>query len=292
MNSLKLIEDLEEVREYFDNKSVALVGPAAYLSGKSLGETINSYDIVCRIGDIYSKSLVGDLGNRTDVFMCCFQHSGGVAEIPYHLSTDDKITENIKYLISVEKNRNIPWCQTRDQGLEKFKKVYSGFTPPIVLVNDGYLDDLITNKIKTPAGKQGMRQMPHTGFMGLCFLLDSFNIREMFLTGFTFYLDAERIGSKYNEDYQNRLISSYHSSSHVDPGLKRNQIGAFTKLMTKDQTHGRGSTDACLNYFRNSILKSYKEIIHLDEYAVNLLELENIIKNDNIILFGDNQIGK
>jgi len=55
---------------YFKNKTVALVGPASHLSGSSLGNYIDSFDIVARVGDQYFSQddpIRNDIGGRTDI---------------------------------------------------------------------------------------------------------------------------------------------------------------------------------------------------------------------------------
>ena len=59
--------------EFLKNKSVALVGPAKYMSGSNYGVEIDSHDVVVRInrGIESIKSYGDDIGKRTDIYYSC-----------------------------------------------------------------------------------------------------------------------------------------------------------------------------------------------------------------------------
>ena len=58
-----------DLQEYLRDKTVALVGPAPYLSGQAKGKLIDSYDVVVRIQpEIWD---INDFGSRTDIIQSC-----------------------------------------------------------------------------------------------------------------------------------------------------------------------------------------------------------------------------
>ena len=57
----------EKLIKLFRDKKVAVVGPSPHLIDKSIGEKIDSYDIVCRINEVHPTGFEVDYGNRTDV---------------------------------------------------------------------------------------------------------------------------------------------------------------------------------------------------------------------------------
>ncbi len=105
--------------EYFDylrDKSVVLVGPAAYLTGLNRGGEIDDYDIVVRMNNwVYvPESDKKDLGSRTDVLY----HR--LASVGFPKADDIKLWEDI----------NIQWVVTKSQGTDtrskKFKQLIDG----------------------------------------------------------------------------------------------------------------------------------------------------------------------
>ena len=84
-------EDFKELREFFKGKTVAIVGPAGDLIGQNKGEEIDSYDIVCKVGSMYTINDSDNYGSRMDVlFNGCF---------PDHYKIDDFKNHNIKRII-------------------------------------------------------------------------------------------------------------------------------------------------------------------------------------------------
>ena len=74
--------------EYLENKRVAFVGPASYLSGQGKGELIDSYDIVIRVQpEIWDTK---DYGSRTDIIQSCMNSSYSPKLVKYLENTPAK----------------------------------------------------------------------------------------------------------------------------------------------------------------------------------------------------------
>ena len=61
------------LQELFENKKVALVGPAKYMTNLALGKEIDSHDTVVRINRSWESisSHNKNIGSRTDVLYSC-----------------------------------------------------------------------------------------------------------------------------------------------------------------------------------------------------------------------------
>ena len=85
MFDININEDLEKIVK---DKKVAIIGPAPYLKGKNLGDTLEEADIICRINEFMPPNeLHKDYGSRTDIMF----HNFGTPWIKLH---KEKIENN------------------------------------------------------------------------------------------------------------------------------------------------------------------------------------------------------
>ena len=171
---------------YLKGKKVALVGPANYLSLVEYGEKINSYDIIVRVNrgiELIEDSSI-HLGNRTDIlYNCLIEHpdNGG------------------KISISNLKRNNVKWICTIPYGSADGKKT-SRFLHPQVKLRTFLKLILFMNLHIFDYKEYGklnkrIKCRANTGFAAIFDLLNS-DIKELFITGFSFYLDTFFAGYK------------------------------------------------------------------------------------------------
>ena len=62
------------LKNILDGKRVAIVGPSAHLIGENLGDYIDSFDVVVRVGFLEepSEKTAKDYGGRTDIIIHSF----------------------------------------------------------------------------------------------------------------------------------------------------------------------------------------------------------------------------
>ena len=58
---------INPLKSLIEGKRVAIVGPSPHLMGTKMGELIDSYDVVCRLNEIFPNGLEDDYGTRTDI---------------------------------------------------------------------------------------------------------------------------------------------------------------------------------------------------------------------------------
>ena len=203
---------------YLKNKTVALVGPASYLSDFELGNEINSKDIIIRINR--GMELVDDnkkhIGNRTDILYNCLienPDNGGII--------------NIKKL----KDANVKWICTIPYSSSDGKKTSRFLHPSVNLfkifqiyfkfnfhIYNYKSYSLLNKKISSRA---------NTGFAAIFDLLE-FDLKELYITGFSFYLDSffkgYKSGCKRNEEVfsQECFKSRRHNQKKQWEYLKNN----------------------------------------------------------------------
>lgn len=86
----------EQLKEWFDGKTVAIVGNAKSLHEKNLGEEIDSHDLVCRINRSFNivppktNKYVKHLGKKTDFY---FINLVRTSKIPPKIANSHKIVQ-------------------------------------------------------------------------------------------------------------------------------------------------------------------------------------------------------
>ena len=63
-----------ELQEILDGKTVAIVGPSFHINGQNLGNYIDSFDVVVRVGFLEEPTEIAmkDYGSRTDIIIHSF----------------------------------------------------------------------------------------------------------------------------------------------------------------------------------------------------------------------------
>ena len=166
------------LNELIRGKRIAYVGPAPSIIGKSLGEKIDSYDLVFRTGDppvgfLNRTGCEKDFGSRTDALVHSFNQHDRI-----ELSQDVDWLKSLKFLFQpMVQSSETPEIQAW------FKK--------IGVPNYSVPDHHIKSDDHWNRGKPGylydhLKSLPNTGFIGILTLLN-YDVKEIFMAGMTFY---------------------------------------------------------------------------------------------------------
>ena len=242
------IEVRENLKELTRGKKVALVGPAPYLLGKGVGRALDEYDLICRVNDIIPPPEIrGDYGSRTDIM--------------FH-------------------NLGTPWMDGLKRKIQEYPDAFSQLKMVVcpVIKSDHsetnylnwanhYVSNVVTNfkmvnRHDIPfcwIGIQAYKQVYHqigvefnSGLGALTMLLNC-PVKELLMTGFTFYLG----GSSHDELYY---------EGHWDKGdLKKTTVGI-------QGGHGYHANMVQVNYFKK-LMQSPEHNILIDSYMKQILQL-------------------
>ncbi len=205
---------------YLRNKTVALVGPASYLSEFEFGNKINSKDLVVRInrGMELVKENQKHIGNRTDIlYNCLIEHPDNGGAINMKKLKD----ENVKWVCT------IPYC-TSDGG-----KTYPFLHPSVnlsrVLKLYFKFNFHIYNHKSYSLLNKNLASRANTGFAAIFDLLE-YDLKELYITGFSFYLDSflkgYKKGCQRNEEvFSEECFNSLrHNQNNQWKYLKNNML--------------------------------------------------------------------
>lgn len=174
---------------YFDflsGKRVAIVGPASYVKDLDTGSFIDDFDIVIRINrgieliDVYSSSI----GHRTDILYNCLIKS-----------PDNGGDLNIK----TYQAHGVKWISTVPgsdiNGVCKSQKLHKMVSRIDVFKLKRYFKFHIMDHKEYSQLNMRIASRANTGFAAIFDLLNH-GVAELYITGFSFYLDSFMPGYK------------------------------------------------------------------------------------------------
>lgn len=227
-----------ELDKLIAGKTIAFIGPAPSLVGQSMGEKIDSYDLVARINTAYDipEELWEDYGKRTDILVSCLN-------FPKIKSLQDNIpfVESLKYLIQ-------PNLSMWD--IKIGEAIIHKWDVPFHNVCDGYLFK-IDKEIGTTC---------NTGLLGIITLLN-YDIKELYIGGFTFFNMGANTGVPYN-------------SAHLRQTIKYDPVEfKDNKLSNETLRFDLHAQEPQIKYFGKILQHYYGTVIQIDEYLINNFNL-------------------
>ena len=207
------------LEEMLKNKRIAFVGPSPHLKMENVGELIDSYDIVIRVG--WLKEPTEEYGKRTDVII----HSFNQFEIPVAITHKEFFT-----------NKFVLCSMVSHDFLDEHEAFFDFIRNRGCIVQN--VDDNYLYKVFREVGTTC-----NVGFSGLITLLN-YDFKEIYVTGITFY-NMGNYGKVYESDYYSMVtdeIKLYpNSNNSTTPDQARadlhnqpSQINHFRKILKED----------------------------------------------------------
>jgi hypothetical protein len=232
----------------FNGKRVVIVGPASSILKNDNGDFIDNFDIIVRVNrgiepiENFSKSI----GSRTDIlYNCLLEHpdNGGLIDVDFLKKN------NVKCVVYHP--------EVSFGGLATSNKPPHGHNALLKLENakmpSFMIDYIFYNSISSQVNCR-----PNTGYIALHHLL-SFNIKELYITGFTFYMDEFMDGYK----------------DHVDKN-------AFREKCFISKRHNQ---ENLFNHLKLCVKNDKR--IKCDKYLDKILQLEKLDKTKSNLIFND-----
>ena len=222
---------MKKNKEYLDflkDKKVIIVGPAESLLQRGDGKFIDSFDIVVRVNRGIEPSLKysDKIGSRTDILYNCMlekEDNGGYIDLNLLKS------QNVKFVsyhpqVSFE-GKALP---IRPYHLDNNK---------LNNMNTFLKTHMINHEFYNSVSSQ-VNCRPNTGFIAIFDLLFH-EVKELYITGYTFYMDGFMKGYKDHLD-SNFITKCYNSRRH-------NQKNLFDFLKKTSKEDERIKTDTILS---------------------------------------------
>lgn len=205
-------EDFKKLDELFKNKKVAIVGPSPSLIGKHKGKEIDSYDIVCKVGEMFNMKDSINYGEKMDVlFLGCFPNLKiSIPHEPCNL-----INKNIKNIICPIKPCIPGVRDVHNRDIWKHYNYLKENLNNIKFYNIGLLSCLFDNTINTRAT---------LGTFAINYLLHS-SVKKIGIYGFTWY---------NNESYHPEYVQKHLGTHGYSYKLEKNLLSHLIKNSKKE----------------------------------------------------------
>ena len=203
------------LKDFLKDKKVILVGPSESLLKNKNKEFIESFDIIVRVNrGIEPTDKYGEyVGERTDIlYNCMLEHpdNGGIIDADYFAS------KKVKFVVY--------HSEVDFHGVATDKEPSHLKPKTIKKLNN---NNISTNKINFEFYNKISSQVkcsPNTGYIAIFDLLN-YDVKELYITGFTFYLDKFMPGYKDQvdkEEFNNKCFTSQrHNQKNLWEFLKK-----------------------------------------------------------------------
>jgi len=206
---------IDSFRNYIEGKSIAIVGPAEYMTSSGLGLDIDSHDIVVRINrsielcDDYKD----DIGQKTDVlYSCLIEKSANAGKI----NPNELKKKGIKYICVPPKSSIKGFAKDNTisdyASIKKLSMLSNLFSTRII---DYKLNNSIAEKIMC---------RPNTGYLAIFDILNC-NPEQLSIYGFSFYLDGFMKGCKSGVEKEENMTEAqytdkcFNSTRHIQKNM-------------------------------------------------------------------------
>ena len=206
---------MDSFDELIYNKSVAIVGPAAYMVGSGFGDEIDSHDVVVRLnrGMECIEKYSSDVGFLSDVLYSC------LIEKPANSGRIDSeylYESGIKYVVAPP--------HSDFQGVAKTTRFHDMVNPKTVEnIRKNVSMRIVDHEFHTKLSED-VQCRPNTGFLAIYDLL-RFNPSVLSVYGFSFYLDGFISGIKSGVEQEQNLTEDqfanqcFNSKRHVQKNM-------------------------------------------------------------------------
>tara|TARA_R100001443_G_scaffold108553_1_gene119055 strand:- start:624 stop:1283 length:660 start_codon:yes stop_codon:yes gene_type:complete len=196
--------------DFLNNKTVALVGPAASLKGQGQGEYIDSHDFVVRINYAKIQSVM-DSGSRTDM-------------IYYDGSYHDYSRCSPKILVCSYPETEWFFESRCKSNVEKFKYKYEHYI----------VDSNLYNSLKLSLDSK-LKVRPNSGTIAIVDLLNS-NLNRLYITGIDFYRSSYlNTHPDYGGKHLREIKSIFATGDNGDYHDTEKQFDYFKNELIKDK---------------------------------------------------------
>ena len=262
----------KSLSELVSNKRVIIVGPANYLSNIRNKEFIESFDVVVRINRSIPvpKNLEEFIGKRTDILVSNLHLAEYGDDIPIKQKTLERA--GVK-LIYCPYPKILPFINDQKKYLNGN---YNNF-------NVEWIDSLFYRHLEYI-----LNTRPNSGIITLLTLLRN-NVKELFVTGFSFYNDG------YYKGYKNKRLSEFKKNLVVRHN-QDSQINLIKELYLKNNLLKIDSTMVGIIYknlinFINKYFTKIDELFYKLNYKFSIpkfIKKYNREKSNNILILFSN----
>lgn len=193
-----ILASRDELIDFLDGKSVALVGPSPHLQGKSMGSKIDTHDVVARVNEADSSKIPDDYGSRTDLVF--FNFGPNTKREFEKLKSHGESLDKPLWLVCPR-----PLGDMDEHYVELGTPQSDGDTSTKVVFLNG-IDEIPLSDRKWP-------RFPTTGFLSMIFMMQA-PIEQLFVAGFSFFSGVRSYNNEIVKSDKKSERPVFHVAAH------------------------------------------------------------------------------
>lgn len=244
----------EDLRQIVEGKNVCIVGPSGYLVGKGLGKYIDSFDVVCRVNELYPFFYEEDYGSRTDVMSEALHpdYSEDIRNI-YYRGIEHFL--NLKIILITWTPNDNDLARWGKNISELYEMYFSGLPEKKRYFISKEDHDELNNHISDGWMNSGPKVIS---------ILNNYKVKKLFITGFSFFEEFK----KFDKD-----IDKHYRPGRVFESFRQREKTVWNPFLAHPQESQK-------KFLIENILNNNKEKIQIDSYLEEILNIQysNVLK--------------
>ena len=188
---------MNELEKIVNNKRVIVVGPSPHLESTGMGDFIDSYDIICRLNEVFPTDLEKDYGSRTDIVFWNLA-TNSLNGMKQMILEEKKKSEEIKLVVCPRYSKHVEPGAYHLKNINTNNDVFKNYQSLGLKNNFFHIGDDENQKLERDIGCH-----PTTGTLALCMLMDC-DFEQLYIAGMSFY----QTDRKYNLAAQKTLTNA------------------------------------------------------------------------------------
>jgi len=226
------------LRKHLEGKRVIVAGPSPHLQGRGWGGKIDAYDIVCRVNELGAFGLEADYGSRTDILF----HCGG-----------EPAAER---LLKVAEKKPAAWKQVKavvipQRTTEGVRTMLKRLRKPVHVIPEA-----LWFGMNRRIGTYG-----NTGLLAVMWLLEQCQPKEVYVTGFSFYVQGLEPEQRHHQAYPEWGGDADSAGEAAPPAGQPGQTRQLPQF----------------RFFSRVLLPAHEKVLKVDRY------LRKLIKDDRLV---------
>ena len=181
-----------KLKALVNQKKVIVVGPSPHLENKSMGSLIDSYDIVCRLNEVFPTDMEKDYGSRTDIAFWSIPNAG-LKDFREMIKQEREKMSNIKLVVCPRHSLHVtPYHEGNFNPNNNIFKNYES----LEIENDFcHIGDELNTEFEKSIGCH-----PSVGTLALLSLLKC-DFKKLYICGMSFYQTKRRYNKSAEKVY-------------------------------------------------------------------------------------------
>lgn len=186
---------MSALQQLVNDKNVIVVGPSPHLEGAGMGEFIDSFDIICRLNEVFPTGMEKDYGSRTDIVFWNLA-TAAMKDLKQMIKEEAERTKSIKLVVCPRHSEHVEPYHLKN--IDSNNNVFKNYKSLNIQNDFFHIGDDENQRLEKEIGCH-----PTTGTLALCMLMQC-ELKNLHISGMSFYQTKTR----YNKATQKSLTNA------------------------------------------------------------------------------------